>query len=97
MIFAIYAIYFTETISTGFLAYDLTNLTVDPHYNPCLAGIIVLIGGGLGTLRSIFGSQHATDMTKVALLTQAVYAYRIWILMERKRFVLFCFVVVRKT
>ncbi|KAF8348473.1 hypothetical protein F5887DRAFT_587715 [Amanita rubescens] len=75
MIFAVYAIYLTETISTGFLAYDLTNLAVDPHYNPCFAGIIVLIGGGL-----------------VALLTQAVYAYRIWILMERKRFIPFCFV-----
>ena len=97
MILAIYAIYITETISTGFLAYDLANLTVDPYYNPCFAVIIVLIGEGLGTLPSIFGSQYATDTTEVSLLTQAVYAYRIWILMERKRFVPFCFIAVRNT
>lgn len=66
LILTIDAIYIIETISTGCLVYDLTNLTLDPHYIACFAGIVILIGGELGTLSSVFGSQDETHMTEVA-------------------------------
>ena len=97
LILTIDAIYIIETISTGCLVYDLTNLTLDPHYIACFAGIVILIGGELGTLSSVFGSQDETHMTEVAFLTQAVYAYRIWTLLGRKSLILFCFVSVCTT
>ncbi len=46
----IYAIYLIETIFTALLAYDLTQLVVDPDYTACFASIIISICGGLGAL-----------------------------------------------
>jgi len=49
-----------------------------------------------GYVAVYFESQHAADVSKVALLTQAVYAYRIRIITQMK-YIPLCFVVVRKT
>ena len=47
----IYAVYLIETIFTAMIAYDLTQLVVDPNYTACFASIIISICGGLGALR----------------------------------------------
>jgi len=49
----IYAIYLIETIFTALLAYDLTQLVVDPDYTVCFASIIISICEGLGALPCI--------------------------------------------
>ena len=49
-----------------------------------------------GYVAIYFKFQHAADMSKVVVLAQAMYAYRIWIITQMKSIPL-CFVVVRKT
>lgn len=91
----VYIIYLTETIYTIMLAYDLTLLVIEPGYNACSPSLIVPIFGGLGALPFIL-HPDATDLSEVALMTQAVYTHRIWIITQIK-FISIGFIVVRKS
>jgi hypothetical protein len=52
----------------------------------------------VGYVAIYFESQHVVDMSEVALLTQAVYAYRIRVINNTEvKFIPLCFVAVRKT
>ena len=86
----VYAIYLLETIYTVLLAYDLVHLVIEPNYDARFASLIVPIFGGLGTLKFIL-YPSAQDIS--ALMTQAGYAHRIWIITEIK----FISVVVRRS
>ena len=75
------------------LTYDLTSLKLSPSRD-CLTSLLIPVCGGTGTLLYMYESHCTTDISQVALLTQAVYAMRIHIITQM-RFIPICIVVVR--